>query len=604
MIREFLVMLLKDLKLFLRDKKMLFLVTFTPLLIMVILCVVFGSEAGMIKNIKVGVCNFDNNITFDIAPFKEIYLEGEDCEEYAKNLVYSGKIRAAVIIPENFEEQIKEGKGGVIKIYTDNSKPQISVVVSNAVAAYAQSANEKLSVDFIEKAWENLKQLNEQLVELQNKLSTGVYYSKEAQKKIDSAFEIVKDIRPPLEELESLNKNIEDILYSINSTNLSGIDEQELHKMSEQIRNIPRISYLLQNISEEITLLCNNLSEVSNGIAECEKIKYILAEIEKTSLTLDKNIEEALKQIDYLINHSNENEKQINEINNTLLDFYTSIESTRENITIAKQKLSQLLEEKKSYNEKLLNLNKTIANLTSDLENLNQGINETREVIEGYTLREPKTIIKPISFEELRVFPNKKYIHFIAPALICIILLFVITLSASSNVVYERKSGTMVRNVLSPVPIFLFMLEKLLYFMFLSALQLFVMLVALSFFKVSLQFNFSLFIIFFVVFFSFNSLGLIIGTLSKSENTALLTSLVISIPMLFLSGSFFAYEIMPSFMQNIAKILPLTVSIEAVESVTIYKTPLPLADIYYLLIVSILLFLISVLLVKKEGIIK
>jgi len=70
---------------------------------------------------------------------------------------------------------------------------------------------------------------------------------------------------------------------------------------------------------------------------------------------------------------------------------------------------------------------------------------------------------------------------------------------------------------------------------------------------------------------AFIGIGMAIATFAESENTAMLTSLVLSIPMLFLCGVFFPFEIMPQLMVKIGSALPITMGIRALDSVLIYR---------------------------------
>ncbi|MFA5314267.1 MAG: ABC transporter permease, partial [Methanomassiliicoccales archaeon] len=56
----------------------------------------------------------------------------------------------------------------------------------------------------------------------------------------------------------------------------------------------------------------------------------------------------------------------------------------------------------------------------------------------------------------------------------------------------------------------------------------------------------------------FTGLGMMISRFSKDEESANAAASAITFPMMFLSGSFFALESMPSYLQMIAKVMPLT----------------------------------------------
>ncbi|MCE5295985.1 MAG: ABC transporter permease [Euryarchaeota archaeon] len=68
----------------------------------------------------------------------------------------------------------------------------------------------------------------------------------------------------------------------------------------------------------------------------------------------------------------------------------------------------------------------------------------------------------------------------------------------------------------------------------------------------------------------FTGLGMIISRFSKDEESANAAASVITFPMMFLSGSFFALESMPSYLQTIAKVMPLTYMNEGLRDTMIY----------------------------------
>lgn len=81
----------------------------------------------------------------------------------------------------------------------------------------------------------------------------------------------------------------------------------------------------------------------------------------------------------------------------------------------------------------------------------------------------------------------------------------------------------------------------------------------------------SLFLVILVYAAAFIGIGMALATLAESENTAMLLTLVLSIPMLFLSGVFFPFETMPEMMILLGNALPITMGIRALETVLIYQ---------------------------------
>ena len=69
----------------------------------------------------------------------------------------------------------------------------------------------------------------------------------------------------------------------------------------------------------------------------------------------------------------------------------------------------------------------------------------------------------------------------------------------------------------------------------------------------------------------FTSLGMLIGTVAKSVETAGVVGQVITFPMMFLSGTFFPISMMPQYLQTVAHVLPLFYVIEGLYAIMTYS---------------------------------
>jgi len=70
--------------------------------------------------------------------------------------------------------------------------------------------------------------------------------------------------------------------------------------------------------------------------------------------------------------------------------------------------------------------------------------------------------------------------------------------------------------------------------------------------------------------FFFVSLGMLVGSVSTSVESAAVVGNLITFPMMFLSGTFFPVSSMPIYLQNIAHVLPLYYVIDGLNDVMIY----------------------------------
>ena len=84
-----------------------------------------------------------------------------------------------------------------------------------------------------------------------------------------------------------------------------------------------------------------------------------------------------------------------------------------------------------------------------------------------------------------------------------------------------------------------------------------------------------------------HAIGLIIASLSPSEKATGAISSAIFFPMFFLSGATVPFEILPSGLQKVASIMPLTQGIKLLKAVTVNEPTGMLASVIILAVISI-----------------
>ena len=93
----------------------------------------------------------------------------------------------------------------------------------------------------------------------------------------------------------------------------------------------------------------------------------------------------------------------------------------------------------------------------------------------------------------------------------------------------------------------------------------------------------------------FVSLGMLVGTLTKSVESAAVVGNLITFPMMFLSGTFFPVNTMPQYLQNVAHVLPLFYVIDGLNQVMIFNnTSQMLYDAAIVLAGAIIVFVLAV----------
>src|SRR5579864_378512 len=97
----------------------------------------------------------------------------------------------------------------------------------------------------------------------------------------------------------------------------------------------------------------------------------------------------------------------------------------------------------------------------------------------------------------------------------------------------------------------------------------------------------------------FVSLGMLVGTISKSVESAAVVGNLITFPMMFLSGTFFPVSQMPMYLQNVAHVLPLFYMIDGLNQAMIYNNfGQALFDVEVLAVLSVIVFVLAVVFFK------
>ena len=190
-----------------------------------------------------------------------------------------------------------------------------------------------------------------------------------------------------------------------------------------------------------------------------------------------------------------------------------------------------------------------------------------------------------------------QYIDYLIPGLIGLVILTSPMFSMTFIVSSYKKDKIFRQLSLTPLTKSEWFLAKFIWYLIISALSA-VEIIALGVFVFHSTLSLSMLMIPFLVIgvFMFTSLGILAGSVSKSEESASVIGNIITFPMMFLSGTFFPISIMPSWLQTFAHVLPLYYIIDGLNSVTIYTNYSSASlDIIVSVAVAVVVFVMMVL---------
>ena len=151
-----------------------------------------------------------------------------------------------------------------------------------------------------------------------------------------------------------------------------------------------------------------------------------------------------------------------------------------------------------------------------------------------------------------------RFIEFFIPGIIAMAVMTA-SLFGTVNLNTElRQKGVIRKLSTTPITRTDWILSNMLYQFILAVISTMAMLlVSYAVFHVSLQINAWLPVFIVLDVFTFVGIGMILTRFAKEAQSAAAAANAIMFPMMFLSGSFFPIEMMPSFLQTLARTLPL-----------------------------------------------
>lgn len=221
-----------------------------------------------------------------------------------------------------------------------------------------------------------------------------------------------------------------------------------------------------------------------------------------------------------------------------------------------------------------------------------QADNDLRNIEEMDT----EFIVNPVWTDKQPIYEDKINKSSGAVYVFPIISLFTILMLASISIIYDKKNGFLTR-VKSTSSGLSYLVSKMLFFVLLVAIQFVLVFVLFLLNGGNYSFSFQNISLLIVSVALINCLiGFTIGFFSENEGIAVLFSLIISFPLMLVSGIFFPIQTLPKIMQYFSMITPLNYQIAYSKSVLLFNQTFNNWWIY----AAIFLFGVCFWLIKKE----
>jgi ABC-2 type transport system permease protein len=208
---------------------------------------------------------------------------------------------------------------------------------------------------------------------------------------------------------------------------------------------------------------------------------------------------------------------------------------------------------------------------------------------------------RSISVQQLSIKSQSyKYIDFLIPGLIGFSVL-TSPMFSLVNISSEYKKTKLFKQLsLTPLTKTEWLTAKFIWYVVLGIIS-FVLMTQVGAALFGSHLNYAFMIIPFLVIgpLFFVSLGMLVGMISKSVESAAVVGNLITFPMMFLSGTFFPVSQMPMYLQNVAHVLPLFYLIDGLNQVMIYNNfGQALFDLELMVVLSVIVFVLAVVFFK------
>jgi ABC-2 type transport system permease protein len=230
-----------------------------------------------------------------------------------------------------------------------------------------------------------------------------------------------------------------------------------------------------------------------------------------------------------------------------------------------KGKVKAVLVFEKDFSKKLTteyNANVQIIADATDPNTANTISNFTSSILHKYQQEINKDVKIPYQIvPETRMIYNKelKSVFMFVPGVMTIILMLVSAMMTSISVTKEKEMGTMEILLVSPLKPYLVIIGKVIPYILLSVINaVIIILLSIFIFKMPVQGSFFLLGLESILFIiSSLALGILISTISETQQTAMMISLMgLMLPVILLSGFIFPISSMPEPLQIISNVIP------------------------------------------------
>ena len=574
----------KEISIVKSQKVAVLLIVLYPFLAIVLLGLGFsGTGISQIGVIDVGVVNnleFDANLINQVSEMEEINLI-----EYSDEITMRAAIQKKEIIVGLTLSGKDEFSQKRIDMIYDNSNLISSQLFLGLAKAMIQRVTVQTAQTQLGQIWDTLSDLGKNLDEELNQISEFKQMLAEAETDLDNleddldALDFV-EIEQTLSGQEATIKSFDSELDTFNDDLENFKNSFNTFKGRFQTLKTRLVSYesQLKSVSSQISQAMSSIDETLVGLYELRAIDPNNSTLNKAITDLENSRKDmgswnsTINEVLDLIAEMKDEESSLNSVITQTDAYFIKLEANLAKVDStlsgSSQDISKMNDKLSVFKESIDEVKDLIANARNSKAEIELKLNSSDALLSSFSgdlinfsKIDPAVLARPVVFYEAGVFKvNTSGI--MAANATAIVLILTCLLLTSISVITEKNQNASLRMELSPTKKLTFVSGKILGQLTITLVE-----AAIIFIVATLAFNVDilpvlgeLIVATILIALSFISLGLLITFFTKNQSTAILLSLLVIVPLLFISGVIIPLDFMTPIIQSISSFMPLTIA--------------------------------------------
>jgi ABC-type multidrug transport system permease subunit len=354
---------------------------------------------------------------------------------------------------------------------------------------------------------------------------------------------------------------------------------------------------LLNALQRTDTLISENGGSISGLKDKLISMKNSVAEVQ-SELEVMEVANQSLLDIEM-----NEIKEEINASNSVFSDLEDVIDKISADI-------SEIMATKEKTVVSLQGIRSNVDEQINDAEKMKEMVDSIKSEIEAIEIKDVQKIVSPVTTEIKPLTTEGTHLMYSFPTLLLMVILFAGIFLASTIVIEEKKSKAYFRNFISPTTDSTYILSDYLFSIIILGLQALVIFVVMNLItkaKMPSALWPNLIVGFLLIATIFIFLGMVIGYVFRSDETANIASVSIATILLFFSNTILPIESLPTAIRSIVNLNPLVIGESIVRKMMLFNDTLKgvQMQVYFLLgyvvVLVILAFLARKLAKRRIG---